>query len=156
VYIVYIYEGVVVSRGLGKFQRNVFEIIRAHGKPMTFAEILGIDEGPFLPSVIRSVRRAVHKLVKDGTLITVGGGGRGDPYRYFFDPIGMAMFWDRAEYDALMAGLEADPGRPNIKEPSAEQRAEMLRALAELSAGEASAAAEKPASGGTTVHGASE
>ncbi len=35
---------------------------------------------------MRSARRAIHKMVKDGTLIAIGSGGRGDPYRYAIHP----------------------------------------------------------------------
>ena len=58
----------------------------------------------------RSIRRALHRMVDAGELIAIGDGGRGDPYRYFFHPIGIAIMCDKPEASALWKALEADPG----------------------------------------------
>jgi hypothetical protein len=43
-------------------------------------------------------------------LITIGDGGRSDPYRYFLNPIGIALMCSEPEAEALWKALEADPG----------------------------------------------
>src|SRR5258708_4275420 len=103
-----------MSRGLGKLQRVLFLTIRRHGKPMTFedmcAEAIGDDDVPLTASFERSIRRALHRMVSDGMLIAIGGGGRADPYRYFFDPIGIVFMCGEPEAKTLWKALEADPG----------------------------------------------
>jgi|SRR6516164_8854522 len=101
-----------MSRGLGKMQRMILSIIRNRGKPVTFADMYSNDgTKPDASPFVRSVRRALHKLVKDGTLIAIGDGGRGDPFRYFFHPILMRLMCeDKEEYDALCKAVEADRG----------------------------------------------
>jgi hypothetical protein len=83
-------------------------IIQYHGRPLTFAEIRG-DSAPS-PSLERSVRRALHKLVQNGALIAMGDGGRADPFRYFLNPMLIGMTEDKSQRDALVTALEADPG----------------------------------------------
>jgi hypothetical protein len=104
-----------MSRGPGKLRRALFLTIRRHGKPMTFEEMRGeaIGDEPdvrLTASVERSGRRALHRMVSDGLLIAIGGGGRADPYRYFFDPGKIEMMCDKPEARALWRALEADPG----------------------------------------------
>jgi hypothetical protein len=104
-------------------QRYLFQTIKTYGKPVTFADlrtiILKAENAPssqrWLPqSVERSLRRALHRMVSDGVLIAIGGGGRGDPYRYFIDPILVAMIsaasGDPAEWCAYQQAIEAHPG----------------------------------------------
>jgi hypothetical protein len=96
-------------------QRALFLTIRRHGKPMTFEEMRGkaIGDEPnvrLTAWVERSRRRALHRMVREGLLIAIGGGGRADPYRYFFDPGKIAIICDEPEARALWRALEADPG----------------------------------------------
>jgi hypothetical protein len=105
-----------MSRGPGYIQRNIFDLLRHTKKPMTFAEILacayprGSFEGDMAATLggvnvgaVRSLRRALHKMVKDGVFITLGEGRPGDPYRYYFDPILLAITTkDKAEYEEMM------------------------------------------------------
>jgi hypothetical protein len=102
-----------MSRGLGKLQRVLLAAIRRHCKPMTFDDIraAALDEGVLLAtSFERSIRRSLHRMVSDGLLIAIGGGGRGDPYRYFFHPIGIHFMCSEPEAKALWKALKADPG----------------------------------------------
>jgi DNA-binding PadR family transcriptional regulator len=74
-----------MSRGPGYLQRYLFGLIQQ--KPMTFAEIRKIaqdDVTSFVtrPSMERSLRRALLKMVRDGAVITEGRGDVGNPYRY--------------------------------------------------------------------------
>jgi hypothetical protein len=86
-----------MSRGPGKLQHYLFVTIRHSGTPLTFAEILKLaypPEEPYwppLPWEIRSLRRALHKMVKDKVVLTVGAGGPGDPYRYCIHPMLVAL-----------------------------------------------------------------
>src|SRR5262245_43525085 len=106
-----------MSRGPGQLQLYVVGMIRRHGKPMTFADIRveilrGTDAPPgaeLRPSVVRSLRRALHRLAKDGVLMAIGDGGRGDPFRYFINPLIIGMMGDTPEARALQDTLEADP-----------------------------------------------
>jgi hypothetical protein len=56
----------------------------------------------------RSIRRALHRMVTEGVLIAIGGGGRADPYRYFF------IMCDEPEARALWKRLKliAVPKKP--------------------------------------------
>lgn len=69
-----------MSRGLGKVQRALFRTLHAKGRPMTFVELRGGDIGPTLE---RSLRRALKRMVDEGVIRTIGSGGRSDPIRYF-------------------------------------------------------------------------
>ena len=99
-----------MSRGLGRLQSGLMGIIKYHGRPLTFAEIRG-DNLPS-PSRERSVRRALHKLVQNGMLIAMGDGGRADPFRYFFHPVGIGIMAaeNKSQGETLVAALQADPG----------------------------------------------
>jgi hypothetical protein len=99
-----------MSRGPGRLQQAIFHTLREHGKPMTWAEMrsevckqTGFDEALFSivhNSLERSLRRAMAKMVKDGAVITIGHGGRADPFRYSIDPLLMGMI------DAMIAKRE--------------------------------------------------
>jgi hypothetical protein len=95
------------------------QTLRHAGKPMTFAEIFALAYpegsfeadmikalGPSKVSGVRSLRRAVHKMVEDQVLIALGNGGPSEPYRYFFHPMLIGMMGD----SALQKALEADSG----------------------------------------------
>jgi hypothetical protein len=99
-----------MSRGFGKMQHAVLGVIRRHGKPMTFAEMCGVSDpfDPLSPSMVRSARRALHRLVDAEMLITIGEGGRAEPYRYFLHPMCIVFMGKTPEADALMAALQAD------------------------------------------------
>lgn len=115
-----------MSRGLGKMQRLLWKMVYDHGKPMTFEEmrevilqalgdrapdrLVNLYRGELRPSFERSLRRALHKMVKDrGMMITCGIGGSADRFRYFIHPMVIAMM-DAPKSDALLTALEADPG----------------------------------------------
>jgi hypothetical protein len=107
-----------MSRGLGRLQRALIDLIRKHGKPMTFEKIqaqicVDVRAYPGTPRRMPlegSVRRALHSLVDVGCLITIGGGGPSDPYRYFLHPMFFALIADREEWEAVVAALDAAPG----------------------------------------------
>jgi hypothetical protein len=112
-----------MSRGPGYIQRNIFQLLRDTKRPMTFAEILacayppGSFEGDMAATLgganvgaVRSLRRALHKMVKDGTLVALGEGGRADPHRYYFDAMALAIITkDKAEYEEMTRCLRPDP-----------------------------------------------
>lgn len=74
-----------MSRGHGCLQRYLFEVL-AH-KPMTFAEIRKVAACEGYPTVERSLRRSLRKMVDDKTVVTTGRGGPGDPSRYEISPL---------------------------------------------------------------------
>jgi hypothetical protein len=97
-------------------------VIGQSDKPMTFAEIAAraFPEGSFEADMtkllgasnvarVRSLRRALHKLCDRNVLLAVGQGGRGDPHRYCFDPLFVAIFGDKEDYKKACAVIEADP-----------------------------------------------
>jgi hypothetical protein len=106
-------------------------------KPMTFAEILacayppGSFEGDMAKTLggsnvgrVRSLRRALHKGVKDGALTALGKGGRADPHRYYIDAVVLAMITkDKAEYDELTRWARERPA--NVGELLLEARGQM-------------------------------
>jgi hypothetical protein len=109
-----------MSRGPGRLQRAIFETIRKHGKPMTFAEIqnMAFPEGTYdgdmaralgasNVGVIRSMRRAIQKMVEQEVLVAAGNGGRGDARRYSIHPIIAAMCRGDASTGKLL--LEVRP-----------------------------------------------
>jgi len=72
-----------MSRGLGRLQQALMDAIERHGKPMTFADIrivakkdLGAEWYVTHPSFERSLRRALHALVRNELLIALGRAGR--------------------------------------------------------------------------------
>jgi hypothetical protein len=105
-----------MSRGPGAMQRYLVYLIRVHGKPVTFAELRAIilkagnaPAGAVLrPPVERSLRRALRSLVRDQIIITLGGGGRGDPHRYFLHPQAAAFICGEQEFKALAEAFEAE------------------------------------------------
>jgi hypothetical protein len=94
-----------MSRGLGALQRVLWQTIRRHDRPMTFAEIraeaIGGDDVELTASFERSLRRALHRMVEGGGLIAIGDGGRSDPHRYFIHPLIIGMMSKTPEADAL-------------------------------------------------------
>jgi hypothetical protein len=113
-----------MSRGPGYIQRNIFELLVRTKKPMTFAEIMtcayppGSFEGDMAKTLgnsnvgaVRSLRRALHKMVKDGTLTAHGEGGRADPHRYYINHIQLALITkDKAEYEEMTRWKSAHLG----------------------------------------------
>jgi hypothetical protein len=112
-----------MSRGPGYVQRYIFGLLMQNKKPMTFAEILarayppGSFEGDMAKEFgganvggVRSLRRALHKGIKDGALVAFGKGGRADPHRYYIDEIALAMMAkDEAEYEEMTRWSQPDP-----------------------------------------------
>jgi hypothetical protein len=62
------------------------------------------------PSLVRSLRRALHRMAEGGGLMAIGDGGRADPYRYFIHPLVIGMMGKTSKADALRHALKADPG----------------------------------------------
>ena len=115
-----------MSRGPGRLQRALFTMIRQRGKPMTFNDIRADVRKQFdkdgtryssfewsllYSSLERSLRRALQRMVRDGVLIAIGGGGRADPSRYSIHPkIMHEMCGTEKEFVALLEVLADDPG----------------------------------------------
>jgi hypothetical protein len=74
-----------MSRGYGYMQTWLVHKL-ADGRPKTFDAILAEDDVSERASVRRSLRRALKKLVDDGTVIPLGWGGPSDPHRYAIHP----------------------------------------------------------------------
>lgn len=95
------------------WQRWIVYTIRRHGKPMTFEEIgrAGLDQAGappdarLRPSAARSMRRALHSMVKDGAIVALGAGGRAEPHRYFLSIITLGLTCGD-DYEAIIAGLD--------------------------------------------------
>jgi hypothetical protein len=87
-----------MSRGPGKLQRYLFQTLSVKpDTPLSFAEILQIAY-PSEPyeyrsgsSEIRSLRRALHTMVRDKIVLALGAGGPADPHRYCINPMLRAM-----------------------------------------------------------------
>ena len=108
-----------MSRGYGILQRNLFQLITDARKPMTFGEIrtvvlqdLGVNDPDrkLRPSFERSLRRSLKALADGGAIMALGEGGRGDPKRYWLDPLMVAITGDKEAFHEAMTILEADPG----------------------------------------------
>lgn len=96
------------------WQRWLIATIKRHRKPMSFEQIrqaalkeAGNEDGKVPPSPARSMRRALHGLVRDGFIVALGTGGRAEPHRYFPSPFFMGMSCDNLdEYNAIVSGLD--------------------------------------------------
>jgi hypothetical protein len=82
-----------MSRGLGKMQRFWVQVACNNINPWTFDELCrsafpeAYEPGQEMrPSLKRSLRRALKKLVDERTIIPLGAGGRADPLRYCINP----------------------------------------------------------------------
>jgi|SoiMethySBSTD1v2_1073268.scaffolds.fasta_scaffold3195376_2 hypothetical protein len=99
-----------MSRGLGRRQQALLTTIQVSRKPMTFEDIraairAALDlpaDARFQPAFERSLRRALHSLVRDALLISIGGGGPGDPLRYLPHSMLVGMSGDKAAMDEYM------------------------------------------------------
>jgi hypothetical protein len=106
-----------MSHGPGITQRFLWQTVCIHGKPMTFAEIRSVAAYAAIlpgvvrlaPSVERSLRRALQTMVRDEVLLALGSGGRGDPHRYFPNPLLAAAAGDEARFEAWVGVLEQQP-----------------------------------------------
>jgi hypothetical protein len=104
-----------MSRGPGRLQRCLVDVIENHGKPMTFADIrvevkkdMGAEWYVTHPSFERSLRRALHTLVHNECLITLGKGRPSSPFRYFHHPFLIAMIGENTPRGrALHLALDA-------------------------------------------------
>jgi len=105
-----------MSRGLGRRQQALLTTIQMRRKPMTFEDIradirAALDlpaDRRFRPAFERSLRRALHSLVRDSLLISIGGGGPGDPLRYLPHPMLVGASGDKATLDEYMRAVEAE------------------------------------------------
>jgi hypothetical protein len=90
--------------------------------PLTFAEIMAIafPKGSYESDMaktiggsnvgaVRSLRRALKRLCDDGSIMIVGKGGRGDPHRYWVDPMMLALCGDKEWYEEVCKRIGADP-----------------------------------------------
>jgi hypothetical protein len=98
-----------MSRGFGKIQLKMFNVLKNGGKPMSYADIvdalltsIGHEPGGKLnASRERSFRRALHSLVDAGALIVLDDMGRG--VRYSLYPADLSAEW-AANYRAALNG----------------------------------------------------
>jgi hypothetical protein len=108
-----------MSRGPGCIQRYVFVLLRDTKKPMTFAEILacaypaGTFNGDMAKALggsnvggVRSLRRALHKMVKDGVVVELGKGGRECPHHYYFHPVLLVQLFEKSEMRAICEEMD--------------------------------------------------
>jgi hypothetical protein len=107
-----------MSRGNSKIQNTLFISFLKIGKPVTFDELCRMliswgDKDPntvkFKPSKIRSLRRSLQGLRRDELLITLGSGGRADPFRYFIHPMN-AIAMEPEKTEQIIGALEKAPG----------------------------------------------
>src|SRR5262245_30563645 len=108
-----------MSRGHGALQNYLMEMILHSPDPMTFAQIMAIafPAGSFESDMakivggskvggVRLLRRALRRLCDDGSIMMIGEGGRGDPHRYWVDPMMVALFGDKSWYDKVCKRIE--------------------------------------------------
>ena len=97
------------------WQRWLLATIKRHRKPISFEQIraaaleeAGAEDGARLrPSPERSMRRALHSLVKGGGVVALGTGGQAEPHRYFPSIIVLGMSCDSTdEYNAIIDSLD--------------------------------------------------
>ena len=72
-----------MSRGPGKLQRVLFQIIRDSSEPKTFAQLRG---AMLIQSMSVLVVPPKH-MVDDNIILTLGKGGPADPHRYYVNPL---------------------------------------------------------------------
>jgi hypothetical protein len=82
-----------MSRGLGKLQSFWLRVASAQRGLWTFDELCrsAFPESykpgfEMRPSVKRSLRRALRRMIDDNNIVAVGGGGPSDPHRYCINP----------------------------------------------------------------------
>jgi hypothetical protein len=106
-----------MSRGAGKLQRWLWDVLLHSDTPLTFADICIerraiFGEGfqalmsPLRPAQVRSLRRALQRMVADGVVLAQGKGGPGDPHRYCPHPLLFAAHGTREQYEAAAAKAE--------------------------------------------------
>ena len=49
------------------------------------------------------------RLCDDNLIMIIGKGGRGDPHRYWLNPMMLALVGNKAAYDEVNKRIEADP-----------------------------------------------
>jgi len=73
---------------------------------------------------VRSLRPALRRLCDDGSVMIIGEGGRGDPHRYWVDPMMVALSGNKDWYGEVCkrgrarADRRRQRRRPQIYEPS--------------------------------------
>jgi hypothetical protein len=133
-----------MSRGHGYIQDYLMKIILHSPDPLTFAEIMAIafPEGSYESDVakiigesnvgsVRSLRRALKRLCDDGSIMMIGKGGRGDPHRYWVDPMMLALSGDKEWYEEVCKRIEADPALTAAANASAHRIMGRLAAVSE-------------------------
>jgi len=111
-----------MSRGHGCIQDYLMKMILRSPNPLTFAEIMAIayPEGGFEGDMakvlgnsnvgaVRSLRPALRRLCDDGSVMIIGEGGRGDPHRYWVDPMMVALSGNKDWYGEVCKRIEAEP-----------------------------------------------
>jgi hypothetical protein len=111
-----------MSRGHGVIQRYLMDLILQSPDPMTFAQIMAIafPAGSYEIDIakicggsnvgrVRSLRRALKRLCDERSIMIIGKGGRGDPHRYWLNPMMLALFGDKSQYDEVRKKIDADP-----------------------------------------------
>ncbi len=89
-----------MSRGPGKIQNYLMDLLSVSPDPMTFAEIMTIayPEGSFESDMakalggsrvgrVRSLRRALRRLCDTGDVMMLGEGRQRDLHRYWLNPM---------------------------------------------------------------------
>ena len=111
-----------MSRGHGCIQDYLMKMILRSPNPLTFAEIMAIayPEGGFEGDMakvlgnsnvgaVRSLRPALRRLCDDGSVMIIGEGRRGDPHRYWVDPMMVALSGNKDWYGEVCKRIEAEP-----------------------------------------------
>ncbi len=109
-----------MSRGPGKIQDYLINLLAHSPDPMTFAQIMAIayPEGSFESDMakalggsrvgrVRSLRRALRALCDTGEITMVGEGSRREPRRYWFNTVSdrdVAAFPNAAHLGGLLLG----------------------------------------------------
>lgn len=100
-----------MSRGFGKMQRFWLQVAAKNRKPWTFDELCRSafpeayePDVEMRPSFRRSLRRALKRLVDKKSIIPLGAGGPGAPYRYCINP--MLLSADNPLRGKIMTHLE--------------------------------------------------
>ena len=126
-YLGYTYRERPLSRGLGKLQRTIKDILQKAGEAklgwMTFADIRGIfimhaggnpETDKMLPNFERSLKRSLKALVDCADVLRRGKGGQQTPFAYMT----IEVFMDEPDTDkAKREFVEMTPAAANLRAP---------------------------------------